>query len=468
MESIRLHEYIYTNRDNYKWIRLRTSYIFYLVGPFILSLFFIPSMIQIVFSDGLFQENLPPATVGDRQASLFTKVSPPVLTSDSHQKRFFELRLYDAKTGNNITNVNYFITVTKAGKLLMRDLFYSKNGPLKIEIIPKQGPVTVYGSPEPFLGGWTSEGNQITVQGPVLLEGGLYHFEIEIFGIDRPNNIFKPETAPRFDSYLSVGDVFKENLPYKGIVYNSTLISYYDKIHEFKFDPTKLLATWNMPFDWNLSRIKAVNIFVHEEFRVPKNFSQFSNTTSFNATVNGQPVLGRSLAIDPFTSDKALIVHYLLTKNDIVKLAGIKGISTTSNNTMKFTLTPLSSEVAQSSTDLITDTGGIHSTLVWTPNPPVAGAQATLTLKFNDALSDSSLKADVNYALSIIRSSDGKEIIKKDNLVAVNGSDVQKLIFPAEGRYQLEIHVGSLKYSGQTSADSARNGIARGFVVVSK
>ena len=88
-------------------------------------------MKQFAFSDGLFQENLPPATVGDRQASLFTKVSPPVLTSDTHQKRFFELRLYDAKTGNNITNVNYFITVTKAGKLLMRDLFYSKTGPSK-------------------------------------------------------------------------------------------------------------------------------------------------------------------------------------------------------------------------------------------------------------------------------------------------------------------------------------------------
>ena len=55
-----------------------------------------------------------------------------------------------------------------------------------------------------------------------------------------------------------------------------------------------------MPFDWNQSRIKSVNIFVHEEFKIPKNFSQFSNTTSFNATVNGQPVTGRSLAIDPF------------------------------------------------------------------------------------------------------------------------------------------------------------------------
>jgi hypothetical protein len=301
----------------------------------------------------------------------------------------------------------------------------------------------------------------------VLLDGGLYHFQIEIFGIDRPNNIFKPESAPRFDSYLSVGDVFKENLTYDKIVYNSTLISYYDKIHAFKFDPAKLLASWGMPFDWNLSRIKAVNIFVHEEFKVPKNFAQFSNTTSFNATVNGQPVLGRSLAIDPFTSDKALIIHYLLTKNDIVKLAQIKEVTTGSNNTMKFTLTPMGPESRQSSTDIITDTGGIRVTLSWTPNPPVSASEATLTLKFNDALSDSSLKAEVNYDLSI-RSSDGKEIIRKDNLVALNGTSTQKLTFPVSDQYQIEVHVKSLKYAGQTSSDTGRNGIARGFVVIPK
>ena len=72
----------------------REIYVTTYVGLLMFCLFVMPTMKQSAFSDGLFQENLPPATVGDRQASLFTKVSPPVLTSDSHQKRFFELRLY--------------------------------------------------------------------------------------------------------------------------------------------------------------------------------------------------------------------------------------------------------------------------------------------------------------------------------------------------------------------------------------
>ena len=129
-------------------------------------------------------------------------------------------------------------------------------------------------------------------------------------------------------------------------------------------------------------------------------------------------------------------------------------------------LTPMKSELGKSSTDLNTDTGGIHAALLWSPNPPAAGSETTLTLNFNDALSDSSLKADVNYEISIINSTDGKEIIKKDNLIALNGTGTQKITFPDSGSYQIEINVKSLKYVGQTTADSARNGIARGFVVL--
>src|ERR1044071_9562656 len=101
---------------------------------------------QHALADGIFEENLPPATVGDREASLYTKISPPILTSDTMQNAFFQLRLFDSKTGNNITNVNYFLTIYKGDKLLLRELFYSKDGPLTLKFQPGEGPVKVYGS----------------------------------------------------------------------------------------------------------------------------------------------------------------------------------------------------------------------------------------------------------------------------------------------------------------------------------
>ena len=76
-----------------------------------------------------------------------------------------------------------------------------------------------------------------------------------------------------------------------------------------------------MPFNWNLSRIQEQPIFVHEEMRLPKSWKGFGDSTLFNATVNGQTLSGRSLAIDPFSFPDAMIVHYLINKNDIIKLA---------------------------------------------------------------------------------------------------------------------------------------------------
>ena len=104
----------------------------------------------------IFQENAP-ITVGDRQASLYTKVSPAILTSDKKQNALFQLRLVDSKTGNNITNVNYFLSIYKGNQLLLRDLFYSKDGPLSLKLEPSQEPVIVNASTEPFLGGWMNE-----------------------------------------------------------------------------------------------------------------------------------------------------------------------------------------------------------------------------------------------------------------------------------------------------------------------
>ena len=47
------------------------------------------------YGDGLTAENLPPATVGDRKASLFVKISPPVLTTESQGNAFLQFLLFD-------------------------------------------------------------------------------------------------------------------------------------------------------------------------------------------------------------------------------------------------------------------------------------------------------------------------------------------------------------------------------------
>jgi hypothetical protein len=255
---------------------------------FSLSIIYIFLLNQKAYADGLTQENLPPATIGNRKASLFVKVSPPILTTDTKGNTYIQLRLFDANNNQTIQHVTYDITVTKgtsqAGpstKPILRDFFHAHNGLLTLKVEPINTPgghVTINGEQDPFQNAWIADpGGTINLRGPVLNQGGLYHIHIEIFAIDNDRNIFVPDQAPKFDSYLSVGDVYRNNIadPTNGQKYNTTLISYYDKINDFKFNPNTKNITWQMPFDWNLSRIKKQNIFVHEETQASKILEEF-------------------------------------------------------------------------------------------------------------------------------------------------------------------------------------------------
>ena len=450
---------------------------------------------QKAYADGLTQENLPPASVGNRKASLFVKVSPPILTTDSRQDAYMQFRLFDANNNQTIQHVTYEITVNKGTLLsfsssssssspsssssgqkpLLRDFFHAHNGLLTLKVQPSNGTLTVYGEQDPFQNAWVADpGGTINVKGPVLLEGGLYHFHIEIFSIDNDRNIFLPQNAPKFDSYLSVGDVYRNKWNYQNQVYNTTLISYYDKINNLNFDPSKKSFSWAMPFNWNLSRIQQQPIFVHEEMRLPKSWKGFGDSPRFNATVNGQTLSGRSVAIDPFSFPDAMVVHYLINKNDVIKLAQQQqqGQQQAANNNdvMRFTLlTPSASAQQQqqiaTSSDLVTNTGGIHAAVSWSPNPLKPKTQSNVNISFYDPVTSNPLSAnDVKYDM-VLLDKNGHTVTTKQNLVAKNATDTQIVTFPSNDIYQIQLEIKELLKAGQTP-DLSRNGLARGYVVV--
>ena len=181
---------------------------------------FVPNFIskQKAYADGLTQENLPPATVGNRQASLFVKVSLPILVSTSKQDTFMQFRLFDAVNNQTIQHVTYDISVfrgaagssssTTTDKPLLRDFFHAHNGLLTLRIQPTQGPITIYGEQDPILNAWVADpGGTINIRGPLLLQGGLYHFHVEIFTIDNDRSLFMPEQAPKLIP-IFVGDIY--------------------------------------------------------------------------------------------------------------------------------------------------------------------------------------------------------------------------------------------------------------------
>jgi hypothetical protein len=449
---------------------------------------------QKAYADGLTQENLPPASVGNRQLSLYLKVNPPILTTAVSHNAYMQFRLFDATNNQTIQHVTYQITVTRGAstssiptpnqKPLLLDFFHAHNGLLTLHVEPTPGALTIFGEQDPILQAWVADpGGNILIRGPLLLQGGLYHFNVQIFTVDNDRSLFIPEQAPKFDAWLSVGDVYHNIWNYQDQDYNTTLISYYDKLNSNpSFQPTNRTFTWSMPFNWNLTRIKQQPIFVHEEMRVPKSWKGFGDSTQFNATVNGQPLTGRSLAIDPFSYPNAMVVHYLVNKNDIIRLAqkidsnvngtvapggGARIAKTNTTGFMKFALSPLSAATTQiaTSSDIPTNTGSIHAAVSWSPNPLVPNTQSTLRISFYDPTATAPLTGtNVKYNL-IIYDKNNNPIITKQNLLAKNAADIQTISFPAAETYHMQVKITGLVKPGLTP-DFTRNGIATGYVVV--
>ncbi|MFY9967425.1 MAG: hypothetical protein WAK50_16955 [Nitrososphaeraceae archaeon] len=495
----------------------------------------IGSTYQKAFADGLTQENLPPASLGNREGSLFVKISPPIYTTQTEGNAYMQFRLFDAKTNETVQHVTYDISVSKGTnpvegeKPLVRDFFHAHNGLLTLKVEPTNGSLTIFGDRDPFQAAYVADpGGTINLRGPVLQEGGLYRFDIQIFGVDNDRNIFIPEKAPNFETFLSVGDVFNfRNLTFEDKPFNTTVISYYDKIDDFNFNSTTGEFSWSMPFYYDVQRLEKNPIFVHEEIKLPK---ALFGSSIFNATVNGQPISGRTLAIDPFTSPGAVILHYLINKNDVIKIAnewqqqdqGLNTTATGMNNTttsapstqpvslggggttnnrnisgiMEFTLrttqpgaptatgngttndttqgqaaAPSISSAIATSTDLLSDTGGIHANVMWSPTPIRMDTESSAKFNFTDAFSGGALNADVLYDLSVL-DSNGTQVFEKKGLTAKNSQDTQAIKFPAAGTYQLVLIITGLQSPAEQQSetpppiDRTRNGIARGTVVV--
>jgi hypothetical protein len=262
-----------------------------------------------------------------------------------------------------------------------------------------------------------------------------------------------------------VGDVFSQNVQSaEGKTYPMSIISYYDKVEDFKFNANQRTYSWAMPFNWNISRIQnAPNMFVHEEVRVPKAWAGVGDANTFDAKVNGKPIAGRMLAIDPFSDENNLILHFLINKNDILDMAKN---NPPADGKMAFSFSPQSaaSSGQQTSGEISTDTGGVHVLLNWTPDQLKAGAETKLNMQFVDAFAGTNITDDVKYDLKVFDNA-GKEVFTKADQTAKGGAGEQTLNFPADASYRVEVAVKGLVKEGQ-APDLTRNGVARGTVVV--
>jgi hypothetical protein len=449
-----------------------------IISSFCLILAFLLSSASVnqnkSYGDGLSEEQLPPFIIDDKRVVLYTRVSPSILTSQNTQDRFIEVRLIDYDTEETVRNVSYLIVLAKDNHQLIKDLFSSEIGPLRIKVEPHSNYSKITNFTSHKDGIWHSQSGNITIQGPILLEPGLYHLSIGVIGLAGVNHsinntsietVINDKTIPKFDTWLSIADQINQQLVYNGTNYNVTVTSYYDILKNIKFLPKDRTFTWEIPFDWNISRIINQSIIVHQEIKIPRYFSNDGRFFGYNATMNNLPLGGRSVAIDPFSSKNYTTVHLLVNKQEILEFVKQHKIDT-SDKVMLFTVSSSPRRILDSLKDLVTDNGGIYISLTWVPKMLEPNSPSTMYLKFLNAQDNSPLSADITYGIKITDER-GNSVIERSGQTALfNQSGSQEIMLPRKGTYGIQINVEGLSPLSTDSLDISRNGIARGYMAV--
>jgi hypothetical protein len=220
--------------------------------------------------------------------------------------------------------------------------------------------ITVYGEPDPILQAYTgTENSPVVATGPIFSEGGLYHFIVRITTIDYDRSFIPDDKQPVYDGWLSVGSTLNQQVSLSdGKQIPIQIISYYDDIKDFNFDPSKKQIQFTMPFNWNITRLEdQKQIMVHQEVSIPKGSSLASQ--SYTGAINGTDAT-KNLMVDPSNSTKN-VVHFMLPKPAIIQIAeevNNNGQAAASDGLMEFSLTP-STNASSSSMHEMTNMAGM-------------------------------------------------------------------------------------------------------------
>ena len=304
----------------------------------VIGIFTVFTITPNAFGHGLGGDQAPPISFGDMEVTVRTQLSPSDITVGEITSANMQIRFFDTLTDLNLDQVTYRIEVWQSGELLARNLFFDTDGRLDIKIKPKFGcdefnliDCTIYGGSEHvsaagalFVQGQACTDDNLdicarpTITGPIFVKGGLYNIRVDIEAATSPRTLLTERLT--YETFVSVAQeqdfLFKtahaEEIPV-------VIKTYYDDVDNFKFDQSDNSISFDMPFDWNPEYVDLVQV-VHEEVKVPKSFTPYAEGKQFKGYVNGIEIDQRALLNDPYSYDDTNIVHFLITKNELVKI----------------------------------------------------------------------------------------------------------------------------------------------------
>ncbi len=425
--------------------------LFAVIGIFTISL------APVVYGHGLGGDQAEALTFGDMEVTVRTEVTPSDITVGDINNVDLSVRFFDTLTDTTLEKVTYRIEVWQSGELLARNLFYDMDGILNLEIRPQAGCTesdlwrcTIYGGSEHVSapGALFVYGDgKPTITGPLFVKGGLYNIKVDIEGATSPKTVLADMLS--YDTFISVAQdqdflIKPANAEEVPIVVKT----YYDKVENFQFDQSDNSITFDMPFDWTPDYVDLVQV-VHEEIRIPKSFAPYAEGKQFEGYINGVQLEQRALLNDPYSYDDTNVIHFLITKNNLILINDLLGPENYSNPKMTIKLIP-QDDISKHSTDFYLVDTDMFERVPTTVNvswDATFGAGDFVPFEIAFLNDNGNLIQDIRYALALF-DGNNNEIYslvggndEMPGIHASEGIDIHPIHIPSQGQYRLDILV---------------------------
>lgn len=401
------------------------------------------SMSEIqVFGHGVGGETLPPVSIGNRNATLFLNVMPPTF-DPQNAEYYISANFYETNTQAVIEHVTYKIEMSKDGKTVFSETFHDDAGNLNIKVVNKDTQIKVDGDRETKSGGWTRKlFSPLTMEGPILVSGGLYKFYIQILSVDSDGNILeKPIT---YNASISLAEkTLHDATSEDGNKHQIGITTYYDQIKDFGFDAPQRQISFSMPFDWSSESVRQTSV-VHQEIHIPKTFAEML-VTKYDATVNGIPLKEASVTIDDYSED-ARIAHLILNQQDLLEIA-----DKMSEPKMRFTVMP--SKEAKFPLEAYTGNAQFQVGLSWDPPAIYPDQKVKFYIDFNELFSE---KKPKTVAYDFVLKQHGDEIYRKKSIGQTNSppkTNAEEYVFSGENLGPVILSIEKIDNSEYATVD---------------
>ena len=392
-----------------------------------------------VYGHGLGIDTISSINIQEKQISVSVEM-PMYFENDQEQ---ITITATDTETDETAKNVTFLIGIFKNNEMILRNYFFAEDGILPIVVTPTDDKeIIIYGEQDSLLGAWYgTDSDPVEITGPLFNSGGLYTFEIEVRTIDEPTNIIEDSGVYIADLTI-VDSVSHAQKDQNNEDVEFSTKSYFDSVSNFSYDSEAKSVTFEMPFDWNESKMSHVSV-VHVETHFPKGFLEFLYP-SYIGSVNDIKLFKSSVTVDDYTYDDKRTVHFVLLLDHLRYLKNeMRESGESLPDKIMFKLS--ASEEAKFPLIAYTASEEFKLNLAWDPEDIESGVPTNFVFTIRDSYTDGPLRLS-DYTFVIIQNN---EEIHRVSGNAEVGGDFEKFTFGADQTGPTTIKFENIRNTGQ-------------------